>query len=310
MSAKLQKIKTDSVKPNTMPLSRKVDTCKKLIHQYGVLVPPVVGALDDGTKTLIYGDCELRAMIELENDYADSLVVSLKDKTEGDKLALMLMEVRTSPDTIIQGRLINNLICSRHYTQIEIARLLNRSVSWVSKRLSLVTRLTPAVRDMVFQGMLSPLSAQEIARMPLDIQYDFSSKIIDGNIPKSKLEKLVSAYSRVDCPDNLKTLIIDDPARAIAMIPPPKKRQKRIASTGTIAAKPTDIPPDDAFGGIITACQTNMTTLVGLIFQVKPATILKHERALKQLNVDIDATLKIIGKNLGEIRFPQGKNYN
>ena len=302
MPAKLQKIKTNEVKPNSVPLSQKVETCKKLISQYGMIAPPVVGDFDDGTKALIYGDCELMAMIELETDYAESMVVSLKDKSEGDKLSLMLMEMRSSPDAISQGNLINSLIGSGLYTQTEIAGLLSRSVSWVNKRLSLATRLLPEVRDMVSLRLLPPQSAQEIAKMPLEVQRDFSSKVVNSKMPKSSVEKLVSGYSNKDCPKDLKKLILDDPARAIGMIS--GKSSKETTVIASCAVKPPTYFLENDLDDAIMSCTAIMTALVGLIFKSESAILLKYERALKQLYVDIGATVKIICKVLGDIGFP------
>jgi len=305
MPAKLQRIKTDDVRPNSMPLSQKVETCKKLISQYGMLAPPVVGDFGDGTKTLLYGDCELKAMIEMKTDYAESMVVSLKDKAEGDKLALMLMEMRYSPDAVSQGNLINSLIDSGLCTQTEIAALLSRSVSWVNKRLSLATRLLPEVRDMVSSRVLSPQSAQEIARMPQKVQQGFSSKVVSAKIPKSAVEKLVAEYSKADCPDDLKMLIVDDPARAVGLIPEKPAIHKELAVSVPNEVKRSDIPLEYGLGSAITSCSASMTALVAMIFKENSAALYKHNKALKQLCVDIDATLKIISKTFAEQVFPK-----
>jgi len=307
MSVNLQKIKTDAVRPNSTPSTREIDTCKKLMRQYGILAPPVVGDFGDGTKALLYGDCELKAMIELETDHAESIVVTLKDKTEGDKLSLMLMEMKSIPDAVSQGKLIDSLIDSGEYTQTEIASLLSRSVSWVNKRLSLATRLNPTVRDMVSQRLLPPQSAQEIARMPLEVQQDFSSKIIDAKIPKSLVERLVSEYSRADCSGDFKTIILADPARAVGMIPKKPFTEKETAKNESNMAKNPGAIADNGFDGVIESCRASMTTLVELIFQADPSKLLKHERALKQLYSDIDATMKILNRAFEKIGFPQGK---
>ena len=307
MSAEFQKIKTDTVKPNSTPITREVDTCKKLIRQYGILAPPIVGDFGDGTKALLYGDCELKAIIELETDYADSMVVPLKDKTEGNKLSLMLMEMRSAPDAVSQGKLIDSLISSGIYTQTEIAGLLSRSVSWVNKRLSLATRLNPAVRDMVSQRLLPPQSAQEIARMPVKVQRDFSAKIVSAKIPKSSVERLVSEYSRAECPDDFRAIILDDPARAVGMIPKKPFRQKESVTIKSNTSMPLGAAANSSLDGAIESCRECLATLASLIYQMESGILLKHNRALKQLYVDIDAALKIIGKTLEVIEFPQGK---
>jgi ParB family chromosome partitioning protein len=304
MPASLQKIKTDSVKPNSKTLSRNVDTCKKLINQYGMITPPVIGDFGDGTKAILHGDCVVEAAIELETDYAESIVVPLINRADGDKLSLMLMQMSSSTDAINEGTLINNIINSGLHNQTEIAGLLSRSVSWVNKRLSLVTRLEPTVREMVSQRLLSPQSAQEIARMPPEIQRDFSSKVINGKIPKATVERLASEYGRVNCPDDFKALIISDPAKAIGMIPEKPARQME---KGRAKSDPDSQPIFGEFQEVIMSLNNTMSKAAMTIYQAEPITINKNRRTLKQLFVDTHAMAKIISLRLGEDGFPQGK---
>jgi hypothetical protein len=310
MPAKLEKIKTDSVKPNSIPASREVDTYKRLICDYGALLPPVIGDFEDGTKTLLCGDAELSAMIELEADYTESIVVPLKGQAEGDKLTLMLMDMKSPPDAITQGKLINSLICSLRYTQLEIAGLLHRSAGWVSKRLSLVTRLDPAVMEMVRKKTLPPLTAQEVARMPLEAQRGFSSKIAGCKIPKSSVEKLVSEYSRANCPEDFKAMILNDPVKAIGMLPGKSARQIKHMD-GEPAVGALGLSPASADGGLdeaINKCSPALSAVYGLVCLAGPSTLLKHEKALKQMLADIDAITKKIAGEFYVINPPSGEN--
>jgi len=315
MQAKFQRIKSDSVQLNSMPMQQKVDICKTLISQYGTLAPPVVGDID-GAKTLIYGDCELRAMIELNTDFAETMVVPLKDKAEANKLSLMLMEMKPSPDAVSEGALINELIGNGLYTQAQVASFLNKSVSWVNKRISLVTRLVPALREMVSQKRLSPQTAQEIAKLPEGTQYGFSSKVIDGRLPKSSVESLVSAYCRADCPDDFKKLILDDPSKAVGLLPEKTTRQKGGAlhfkhgiQDGKNANQ--ENKPGGQFSpnleDAIMSLETSLTMVVNAVYQAEPSALMKNERTLKQLFVDANGLMKLIDKVFEEIYFPQGK---
>jgi ParB family chromosome partitioning protein len=297
----------EEVASSSLPLSRSVDTYKNIIRQYGIISPPVIGDFEDGTKALLYGDAELKAMSELQADYAEAILVSLGNKVEGDKLSLMLMDIKSTPDAIEQGKLINNLVDSGQYTQTDVAGLLNRSLSWVNKRLNLITRLIPEVREMVSKRLLSPQSAQEIARMPLEVQQAFSSKIVDGKIPKSTVERLVAEYGKENCRDNFKSLILGDPAKAIEMLPNKSEkkveRQKKESGTETLL----HINEQTDLGDVIALFNKVLNVLTERTFFAEPETLLKYEKSLKNLLTEIDAISKIIVKRLYKVRFPFGK---
>lgn len=86
-------------------------------------------------------------------------------------------------------------LCQNHLqTQSEVAFMLGRSVSWVSKRLALSDRLATSVVELVQAGQICSHTAQEIARLPGDVQQTFAGKVITEHLPKSTVERLVSTY--------------------------------------------------------------------------------------------------------------------
>ncbi len=60
-------------------------------------------------------------------------------------------------------------------SQSEVAELLGRHKSWVCRRLALLEKLCPEVRQDLEVGLLSPTAAREIARLPAGNQ----SEVID-----------------------------------------------------------------------------------------------------------------------------------
>jgi ParB family chromosome partitioning protein len=93
--------------------------------------------------------------------------------------------------------------------------MLGKSVSWVNKRINLITRLHPAVREMLTLRRICPHSAQEIARLPVEIQHAFATKVVQEGIPKSAVEVLVETYNKDGCPDSFKEQILECPRHAL-----------------------------------------------------------------------------------------------
>lgn len=144
----------------------------------GLLTPPVVGNFKDGTQLLISGECEFMALKEMGIKKVDAVSVPIVEDEEGDKLSLLLSCLKKSPNALSEAIFMAQMIKTGRYTQLQLAEMLGKSSSWVNKRISLVTRLNPAVREMVTMKQLCPHSAQEISRLPQDVQHDFYTKIV------------------------------------------------------------------------------------------------------------------------------------
>jgi len=115
--------------------------------------------------------------------------------------------------------------------------MLGKSASWVNKRVSLITRLHPAVQELVTLRRLCPHSAQEIARLPGEIQHTFSTKVVQEGLPKSAVEILVEAYNKEGCPDSFKRQMLEQPRHAL----------EKVADIRTVKARQNcagkDVPP-------------------------------------------------------------------
>jgi ParB family chromosome partitioning protein len=135
---------------------------------------------------------------------------------EADKLSLLLSSLRQSPNALSEGLILRELLKAGSQTQADLAYLVGKSVSWVSKRLTLVDRLKESVVKLVASKNLSPHTAQEIARLPKEVQHDFAAKVVMDSLPKSSVEKLVSAYNTPGISDSVKKSIIENPRDTVS----------------------------------------------------------------------------------------------
>lgn len=223
------KVDTTCIKDNqvlAMSVNRQdIERCSRVIRQYGILMPPVIGNFKDGTQLVLSGECELMALKEMGIKSVDAVAVPIVAEEEGDKLALLLSCLRKSPNALSEAIFIAQLLKTGQYNQLQLSEMLGKSTSWVNKRISLVTRLHPAVKEMVMMNQLCPHSAQDISRLPQDVQYDFSTKIISDGLPKSAIELLVAAFNKEDCPSSLKEQILQYPRHALLKIDKPPQAQ-------------------------------------------------------------------------------------
>ncbi len=190
---------------------KDVDRCTKAIRKYGLLNPLVVHLCEDGSHRIIAGECELLALREMDTQKTEAVVVDCLNPTEANKLSLLLSSLRQSPNPLSEGLILRELLKSAGHTQVDIAYLVGKSASWVCKRLALVERLKDSVVQLVASKNLCCHTAQEIARLPLEEQLPFASKVVMDGLPKSAVEKLVSAYHRPGVSNAVKKSILDNP---------------------------------------------------------------------------------------------------
>ena len=214
-----------------------VDRSVHFIREYGLLMLPVVGQLQDGSCRVLSGEREFMALREMGVRTTEAVMVLVDAQEDMDKLSLLLSTLKQAPNALSEGMLVMQLLNKGRYTQTQVGDLLGKSVSWVNKRLTLVKRLHPAVRDMVTQKQLCTHSAQNISKLPEPVQYTFSQKVLLDGLPKSAVEVLVSKYNQEGCPTSLQTQILEFPRHALEII-----QDNKAVKTKTTAIS-TD-PPD------------------------------------------------------------------
>ena len=197
---------------------QEVEQSTHFIREYGLLTPPVVGQMQDGSCRVLAGEREFLALREMGNRTAEAVVVFVEEPEEMDRLSLQLSTLRKAPNPLSEGMLVQQILQTGRYTQAQVGDLLGKSVSWVNKRLSLATRLQPAVRTLVTEKRLCAHSAQSIAKLPEPAQTAFAHSALREGLSKYAVETLVTAYNRPDTPASLQEHILREPRHALASL--------------------------------------------------------------------------------------------
>jgi ParB/RepB/Spo0J family partition protein len=159
------------------------------IRKYGQ-ISPVVCVKGQGGYELIDGFKRLRACRRLNQG-------TLRAKT-------MEVSGRVCKAAIIQlnysGRSINEMeealvLQSLHredgLTQVEIAALLGRDKSWVSRRISLMERLSEEVQEDIRLGLISVITGRELAKLPRGNQKEAAEAIFKRRYTTREATKLI-----------------------------------------------------------------------------------------------------------------------
>lgn len=130
------------------------------IHQHGQLTPALVIALPSGGHLLIDGYARLAALEALARDVIEALVLPL-----GEAEALIQshrFEATRRRSALEEGWLVAELVQVHGRSQAELALRLQRSVSWVSRRLALVRVLPASVQAAVQRAQIPPQAAMRV----------------------------------------------------------------------------------------------------------------------------------------------------
>ena len=268
---------------------RAVERCKDAVEKLGVVHTPVVGTTKSGGRLLLSGQCELTALRELGVKKMEAIEVLVSDDRGGKaKLSLQLMTLRERPDALCEGQLLKEAV-SAGVPRAEIQTMLGKSASWVSNRLSLVSRLDENVYEMVRNGLIDPRSAQEIARLPAESQFAFAEKAIIEGLPKSAIESLVAGYRDESCPDTVKAQILIDPRAALKRM----MDKRRAVNVGRLNRQKKGTPLN-VIDEYINAARSSIIILSRILFSELPHKRTEYKHALKELEADLSTLLNIV----------------
>ena len=268
---------------------RAVERCKDAIEKLGVLHTPIVGATKEGGRLVLYGQCELTALREIGAKKMDAIEVDVGcDGGASAKLALLLLSLRDAPGALCEGQLLHEAV-SAGVPRAEIQTMLGKSASWVSNRLSLVTRLDQGVYEMVRNGLLDPRSAQEVARLPEGAQFAFAERAVREGLPKSAIESIVAGYNDEGCPDAVKGQILSDPRAALKRM----MDKRRPVNTEHSGSYKESALPDD-IDGCVQAIRLHMAILYRILFSESPYGVRPYRKVLKELEDELVALITMI----------------
>jgi ParB/RepB/Spo0J family partition protein len=125
----------------------------------GQQTPVVVIVIDGGRHVLLDGYKRVRALTKLREDAVTATPWSLPEK---EPLILeRLMRTSEEIDALEQGWLLEELHSRFEMSEAELAQRVDKSKSWVSRRLGLVTVLPEKVQERVLDGLLGAHAAMK-----------------------------------------------------------------------------------------------------------------------------------------------------
>lgn len=139
------------------------------LERFGQMSPVVVCRGLEGGYELVDGFKRLRASREL--GWATLRARVLQMGARAAKAAVLCLNwVSQSVSNLEEGWVVHALCREDGLTQVEVGALLGRERSWVSRRLSLVERLSDEVQSQLRLGLITGTVGRELARVPRGTQ--------------------------------------------------------------------------------------------------------------------------------------------
>jgi ParB-like chromosome segregation protein Spo0J len=167
------------------------------LRRFGQLSPLVVFRDGDGVLEVIDGFRRRRAAVA--QGFPAQLTVRTLDLDEPRALAAMFSLHRPGAGLceLEQAWIVRALVREHGLPQNEVARLLRRHPSWISRRLLLVESLSPEVQADVRLGLVSATAAREVARLPRGTQRAVARIIARQGMSTRAAAKLVAATEQL-----------------------------------------------------------------------------------------------------------------
>ena len=197
---------------------------------------PVVAAREGSVYILIDG---FKRQMAAEILGIESLLVMLVDWQGAFQKAQMYLLNRNNGFTMIEeGLLIRELVEKDGLTQTEVASLLERHKSFVSRRLATIRNLAPQVIEDIKLGLVPGGSAVSLARLPHDNQAEWDIVIQTHRLKSKECHQLIDLWCKADTHQQ-KQFLLDSPHRALELC-----KKDRGDDSGNAAAADDD---DDEF---------------------------------------------------------------
>lgn len=161
----------------------------KSIRKYGQISPVVCVKGKDGYE-MIDGFKRLRACRSLNQ-------MTLKAKTiqvSGRVCKAAMLQLNWSGKSINEmeeALVLQSLHREDGLTQVEIALLLGRDKSWVSRRISLIERLSEEVQEDIRLGLISVMTGRDLAKLPRGNQKEAAAAILKRHYTTREAAKLI-----------------------------------------------------------------------------------------------------------------------
>jgi len=193
------------------PQPAQVARMRQSLSRHGQLTA-VIAVQREGKLELVDGF--KRRMAAAQMGWPE-LAVSVRSLDGRGQWTAMLTLNRSSGSlSVLEEGLIIRELCQSGLAQIEIAQVVGRHKSWVSRRLGLVERLHPELLAAVRTGLLAAGVARRLIGLPAGNQLELAAVVTQAALTTAETELLVSLWQKTSDPA-IRRFLLTEPRRAL-----------------------------------------------------------------------------------------------
>jgi ParB/RepB/Spo0J family partition protein len=149
-----------------------------------------------------------------------SLLVAVRPLDEtGQWVTMLALNRGPQSMTVLEEALVLREMARAGHTQQEIAGLVGRHKSWVSRRIGLCERLHPELVEWVRTGLLSPGTARRLLVLPAGNQLEWAAVISQTGLLTEETELLVSLWQKTS-DQEVRRFLLSQPRLALCQARP------------------------------------------------------------------------------------------
>lgn len=200
------------------------DLMRKSIHKYGQISPAVAGQSSDGKYEIIDGFKRFRACRQL--GHSKIKITVFKAGQRALKAAIISLNWKAKSIMDLEEAMVIRSLCSEDsLNQSEVAILLGRHKSWVSRRVTLAERLNDEIINDIRLGLINGTVARELAKLPRCNQIAALESVLEYSMTSRETSCLVSIL--LEEPEWKHESILRSPEEILQNRSPPRPRRKK-----------------------------------------------------------------------------------
>ncbi|MDP2855823.1 MAG: ParB/RepB/Spo0J family partition protein [bacterium] len=161
----------------------------KSIRKYGQISAVVCVQGEQGYE-LIDGYKRLRACRSLDKRTLRATIMEVNGRVCKAAIIQLNWSGR-SINEVEEALVVQSLHREDGLTQIEIAALIGRDKSWVSRRISLIERLSEDVQEDIRLGLISVITGRELAKLPRGNQQEAADAVLKRRYSTREAAKVI-----------------------------------------------------------------------------------------------------------------------
>jgi len=167
---------------------------------------PIIVRVHEGGYQVIDGFKRVYAAMDLMIVDMECYLVDV-DEQEGKVLLLSYNRTNQSIEVWEEAMVLRSMLESGDLEQRHLAKLVDRSPSWVSRRLSLISKLDEQVATEIRMGTITSRHARALMRLPRGNQADLARVISHFHLSSRLSERLVDAWLETEDEDEQRVIL-------------------------------------------------------------------------------------------------------